>query len=294
MTTKLKIKLALPEEIPEPPELEVYHWDRIIFVSTLGVICLIAVGFGIRALLTNQPDSAGPVITEIAPTQDKTEKTPTPSSLKTSLSSNEHSNPSPKPIEQKETLAEPANLEEPSAPKTASISPKGKDDVKPAISTLLPSQATGAGLSSSSASKISHTATSKPQSNRQPFNEIKTEIYSPNITRFMLTNRVINNEPRGTIEDVKLDANNLAAIYAYSDAKGLKDKKLKYIWKFKDKKIAQVNIGVWSNRYRSYSSKLIQEHMQGDWEVELRDKEGKLLAFSQFKYNPVSESSSSN
>lgn len=295
MTRKLKIKLALPEEITPPPETYVYHWDRIIFVSILGLLLLVSLGFGIRAFVVNSSHS------ELAQQEEQQENSSEPpsttSSTVISQSSTDSGNEFNEDTSSSANLALQVNNSQSESIKTViapepTPPPKEAPVDKPERSTEIAAETVAENTViepiPSSDKEISTQITQMKETDL--FDEIKTEIYSPHITRFMLTNKVINNEPRGSIEDVTLDNNNLAAVYAYSDAENLKDKTLKYIWKFKNKKIAQVNIGVWSNRWRSYSSKLIQEHMGGDWEVELRDKNGELLAVSQFKYQPPLES----
>ncbi|MBL4864901.1 MAG: DUF2914 domain-containing protein [Pseudomonadales bacterium] len=117
-----------------------------------------------------------------------------------------------------------------------------------------------------------------------PFQHTKSEIFSNHIKRFVISQQVKNKEPIGSIDDIKFDHNNIAKIYAYSDAVNLKDQTLYYRWTLNGKKIAVVKIGVWSNRWRSYSSKFIQPHMQGDWMVELQNAKGETLALNQFSF----------
>jgi hypothetical protein len=116
------------------------------------------------------------------------------------------------------------------------------------------------------------------------FTPIKTQLNSTQVKNFTLARTVENREPKGSIEEIRADSKGVAVIYAYSDVSGLKDHILYYVWIHNGRQLARVKNGVWSNRWRSYSSKVINSTMHGDWRVELRDSNGKVLAWSSFKY----------
>ncbi|MFT6986978.1 MAG: hypothetical protein ACJAT7_002828 [Psychromonas sp.] len=116
------------------------------------------------------------------------------------------------------------------------------------------------------------------------FTAVDTTVFSAHIKRFVISKAVISKEPVGSIDDIVFDANNIATVYAYSDAVGLKDKTLYYKWSLDGKAIAKVKVGVWSNRWRSYSRKFIRPHMHGDWQVALFNGKGEMLAVHRFHY----------
>jgi hypothetical protein len=132
--------------------------------------------------------------------------------------------------------------------------------------------------------------TSKPSTKKiadaspSPFKQSKAEVFSEHIRRFTISQKVKDHEPIGNISDIHFDENNIATVYAYSDAIGLKDDTLYYKWFLDGKEIAKVKVSVWSNRWRSYSSKFIQPNMQGNWTVELQNKKGDVLAVNHFQY----------
>ena len=74
----------------------------------------------------------------------------------------------------------------------------------------------------------------------------------------------------------------MAAVYCFSEVAGREHPTLEYIWRRNDQVIARVNVGVKGKRWRSYSSKLINRRMKGDWQVELRGKDNELLASAEF------------
>lgn len=123
----------------------------------------------------------------------------------------------------------------------------------------------------------------EPHNSMMPFTQVKTEILSEAVTRFIIAQNVIANEPVGTINDIFFD-NNIATIYAFSQVDDSKNTTLYYQWSLNNENIAKVRIGVIGNRWRSHSSKFIQSNMHGQWKVELQNQNGDVLATSQFKY----------
>jgi hypothetical protein len=130
------------------------------------------------------------------------------------------------------------------------------------------------------------TALPKEQKNNAPelFTQSEVKIFSKQIKRFVLAKTVRDKEPVGNINEINFDANNIATVYAYSHAVGLRDETLYYKWQLNGKKIAKVKVGVGSDRWRSYSRKYIQPQMHGNWSVTLENKQGEILAISRFQY----------
>ena len=116
------------------------------------------------------------------------------------------------------------------------------------------------------------------------FTQTKIDIFSPQIKRFVIAKDVNNKEPIGTIEDIQFDENNIATVYAYSDAIGFADKFLYYEWRLNDKQVAMIEIGAWGDRWRSFTHKFIQPNKRGNWSVILKNKAGEKLAIAQFTY----------
>lgn len=111
-----------------------------------------------------------------------------------------------------------------------------------------------------------------------------TEVSSPSVKRFLLAKSVANNKPIGDLNSVRLNDNGVAAVYAFSDVVGMKNDFLFYEWFRNGKRVAKVRVGVWAKRWRSYSSKVLNERMRGSWRVELRNDEDRLLASADFRF----------
>lgn len=115
------------------------------------------------------------------------------------------------------------------------------------------------------------------------FKQSKAQVFSNDVTRFIISSSVIEHEPIGNINDIIFD-NNIATVYAFSEVNNLKDSTLYYLWNVDGKDVAKVKVSVGGNRWRSHSSKFIQANMQGEWTVELQNEKGEILATNRFYY----------
>ncbi len=115
-----------------------------------------------------------------------------------------------------------------------------------------------------------------------PFQLKELEILEPSVKRFLLARSVSNKEPEGELNEIILNTDGSAAVWAYSEVIDKKSSQFKYVWLHGGKQIATVPVNVGSNRWRSCSSKLINQSMSGAWRVELQDGEGRLMARADF------------
>ncbi len=111
-------------------------------------------------------------------------------------------------------------------------------------------------------------------------------ILSPNVARFVLSSAVKDLEPVGSLQDITLHSHSAAKVFAYSAINNMQGEHLSYIWKHQGRNVSTVNIGVGSNRWRSYASKNIEQRLAGDWQFELRDSSDRLLAEAGFTFEP--------
>lgn len=109
-------------------------------------------------------------------------------------------------------------------------------------------------------------------------------LAAPAASRFVLAKSVVNNKPVGDIDDIAPDARGVAAVYAFSDVVGMKDEVLHYHWFRNSEQVAKVRVDVRADRWRSHSSKIINDKMKGEWRVELRNGKGEILARADFVY----------
>lgn len=115
-----------------------------------------------------------------------------------------------------------------------------------------------------------------------PFQLKELEILVPSVKRFLLAGSVSNREPEGELNEISFTADGSAAVWAYSEIIDKKGSRFKYVWLHGGNQIATVPVKVGSNRWRSFSSKVINQSMKGAWRVELQDGEGRLMASADF------------
>ncbi len=114
----------------------------------------------------------------------------------------------------------------------------------------------------------------------------ETRLFSPAVQRFSLANGVKNREPVADLQAVSFDENGLATAYAFSEVEGLMGSTLYYHWLHEGEQLAAVRIRVADQRWRSHSSKFINEAKTGVWTVQLRDAKGEVLAQADFTLRP--------
>jgi hypothetical protein len=115
-----------------------------------------------------------------------------------------------------------------------------------------------------------------------PFQLKELEILEPSVKRFLLAGSVSNREPEGELNEISFTADGSAVVWVYSEVIDKKGSRFRYVWLHGGNQIATVPVNVGSNRWRSYSSKLINLSMSGAWRVELQDGEGRLMASADF------------
>lgn len=115
-----------------------------------------------------------------------------------------------------------------------------------------------------------------------PFQLKELKILEPGIKRFLLPGSVSSREPQGELNDISFNADGTAVVWIYSEVVDKRGSLLNYVWLYEGNPIATVKVNIGGNRWRSYSSKVINQSMSGSWRVELQDGEGRLLASADF------------
>lgn len=115
-----------------------------------------------------------------------------------------------------------------------------------------------------------------------PFQLKELKILEPGVKRFLLPGSVSNKEPLGELNDISFNADGSAVVWTYSEVVDKRGSRLNYVWLHEGSQVAAVKVDIRGNRWRSYSSKVINQSMSGSWRVELHDGEGRLLASADF------------
>lgn len=105
------------------------------------------------------------------------------------------------------------------------------------------------------------------------------------VVRASLNWRVVDLEPGRTVAQspIVFEAGEaIKRVFFYTQLDGKKDNIYFYEWFLEGRSEAKVKVGVWSNRWRSYSSKQILRKQVGNWRVTLSDDAGNIYASAAF------------
>jgi len=101
------------------------------------------------------------------------------------------------------------------------------------------------------------------------------------VARSSFTSAIANHEPTDEITTLATDANK---IYYFTEIKGLKGQTVTHRWEQNGEVQASVNFAVGGNRWRVWSSKNLESHLTGDWQVMVVDEAGNVLSQNSFSY----------
>lgn len=118
---------------------------------------------------------------------------------------------------------------------------------------------------------------------KSPLRSKDSQIVSPTVKRFLLAKSVSNNKPRGGLDDIQFNAHGVATVCSFSEVVDRSGDRLSYVWLRDGERVATVPVEVGADRWRSYSTKVINRSMKGAWRVELHDRDGTLLASADFR-----------
>ncbi|MDX1694566.1 MAG: DUF2914 domain-containing protein [Ketobacteraceae bacterium] len=113
----------------------------------------------------------------------------------------------------------------------------------------------------------------------------KAELFTQAIKRARLTAQVEHLEPgKGLPTEYQGKPDELSKVYFYTEVLGQAGKTHYHRWYHNGKLAARVPIAIGSDRWRCYSSKYLTPKQAGEWEVQVTDAKGRLLAKSQFQF----------
>ena len=108
------------------------------------------------------------------------------------------------------------------------------------------------------------------------------KMNTQSVTRALLSRDIKAREPVDIIGERIARASFTKKLYFFTEVNGLKGKVVRHKWYFQDQLQADVELSIFAERYRTYSSKNIAVLQLGEWRVELI-ADGKTLASKQFK-----------
>jgi hypothetical protein len=101
------------------------------------------------------------------------------------------------------------------------------------------------------------------------------------IKRLVIGTGVENSEPSGVAETFPASTEK---VYCFLEATDIaKDTEVSFVWSYGGKEMLKTNVPLKTGpRWRTYAYKNLRE-LKGDWKVEIRDPEGKVLKDVKFK-----------
>jgi|AntDeeMinimDraft_6_1070357.scaffolds.fasta_scaffold00909_2 Protein of unknown function (DUF2914). len=112
----------------------------------------------------------------------------------------------------------------------------------------------------------------------------RVEILSDKLVRARLTRNVVNREPVGVAPAlIPMNARGLIRVFLFTELDGLKGQMIHHDWYLNNQRMARVTMRPQGERITASSSKYIDQHMRGDWRVEVITDQGEPLARSEFE-----------
>lgn len=122
-------------------------------------------------------------------------------------------------------------------------------------------------------------------SDKQPMQRDVNQSLSVHVSRAHLAFKIKNREPVNIVERVvPVNPNGIEKINFFTELKNLKGQAIRHIWFHNDKQVSSIQFNVRGNRWRVYSSKLLDKSALGRWEVQVVNDAGDLIIKEQFEY----------
>ena len=148
---------------------------------------------------------------------------------------------------------------------------------KNAVSVQMPAKAPATATSKDTL----FTDQAKKSTNNASLASVKT--YSDHLVWAQLTHEVEHKEPQGPLPAVlTMNDQGLLKVCFFTELSGLDGQTVYYDWFLEDKRMARVKIRPRDGVSKSYSSKYIDRHMLGRWQVHAATESGEKLASAQF------------
>ncbi len=273
-----------------------YHWGRIIAV--ISVIAVLAGAVVVGLVLTG--DDSGnthPLVTESneaekvaaaespqASASEPSETTP-PTTVVASAPATPDKTESNE-ITPKEISHQKTTISETSSKTVSTTTSESAPDTE--HQTLVRSSQSAANTVTDT---VTDTVTAAPEPNQTPASKTapqptKAELFTAAIKRAKLTTQVEQLEPGPALpSEFKSNPEDLAKVYFYTEVLGQAGKTHYHRWYHNGELAAKVPIAIGSDRWRCYSSKFLTSKQAGDWEVQVTDAKGRLLAKSEFRFD---------
>lgn len=292
-TLSIRMKLPGEEETqrPEPQEEVEYLWDRIIITSVAAVLVIVAAAAGgwhwlgqpeleAQPLLATQaatPAEDGATRESEAISSTQTSAAPAVASAPNSTSPTEPVITTPPPEQVTRTAGgTPVAMDATETRKvqrSEARSSKGADRLaKATTSAAAPAAEPG----SQSAGQAPADQPSQPLA--------KVEILSDHLLHAQLSNGIRGREPVDHAAAViPMNEEGLVKVFFFTELQDLQGQTVYYDWFLEDKRMARVRARPQLESTHAYSSKFIDRHMLGQWQVKVQTAKGDTLARAEFE-----------
>lgn len=110
-------------------------------------------------------------------------------------------------------------------------------------------------------------------------------VLSKHISRAHLAYGIKSREPINIVEHVVLmKPGGIEKINFFTELKNLKGQAIRHIWFHNDKQVSEIQFNIRGNRWRVYSSKLLNQSAIGNWEVHVVNEMNDLIFLEKFEY----------
>jgi hypothetical protein len=105
------------------------------------------------------------------------------------------------------------------------------------------------------------------------------------ITEMAVTTKIVRGNPIDSVH--RISSASVKALYCFTRLQsGVgRDTSIQHVWYRDEVKVGEYTLPVKGEKWRTYSKKMIEKGLVGDWRVEVLDSEGKLLKAVKFRMN---------
>lgn len=103
------------------------------------------------------------------------------------------------------------------------------------------------------------------------------------VSRAVLTRSVQEREPIDVLPSEVYTDEFEEKLYFFTELNNFTPQQVTHVWQYNGNTMAEIPLDISSNHFRTFSSKNIMTTQTGDWTVQLRDKEQKILAEKSFR-----------
>lgn len=115
-------------------------------------------------------------------------------------------------------------------------------------------------------------------------NKVNTHL-SKHVARAHFSFEIKNREPVNIVQEtIPLKLGGIEKINFFTELKNLKGQSIRHVWFLNDKLVTEIKFNVRGNRWRVYSSKLLDKSAVGTWKVKVINEAGDIMKLAVIDY----------